>query len=171
MTKHAITQPTAPILGDAHSCDCGVRLASRMAAAAPAKSNSGNRYRPSAVPRWLTGKASVRIATASRRPNSFGIRSALRMNAEKTVLIYWMYDTMPITQPDAWTSPPFEARLVEQAPYKKVLIGRGATNSKGPQMAQLNAFRAIKAVHGKLPVNLSGGMRKRAGIARAKSAA
>ena len=74
--------------------------------------------------------------------------------AEKTVLIYWMYDTMPITQPDAWTSPPFEARLVEQAPYKKVLIGRGATNSKGPQMAQLNAFRAIKAVDGKLPVNL-----------------
>ena len=74
--------------------------------------------------------------------------------AEKTLLIYWMYDTMPVTQPDAWTSPPFEARLVEQAPYKKVLIGRGATNSKGPQMAQLNAFRAIKAVHGKLPVNL-----------------
>jgi len=74
--------------------------------------------------------------------------------AEKTVLIYWMYDTMPITQPDAWTSPPFEARLVEQAPFKKVLIGRGATNSKGPQMSQLNALRAIKAVHGKLPVNV-----------------
>ena len=74
--------------------------------------------------------------------------------APKTLLIYWMYDTMPITQPDAWTSPPFEARLVEQAPYKKVLIGRGATNSKGPQMSQLNAFRAIKAVNGKLPVNL-----------------
>ena len=27
--------------------------------------------------------------------------------AEKTLLIYWMYDTMPITQPDAWTSPPY----------------------------------------------------------------
>ncbi len=74
--------------------------------------------------------------------------------AEKTLLIYWMYDTMPVTQPDAWHNPPFEGRLVEQAPYKKVLIGRGATNSKGPQMSQLNAFRAIKAVHGKLPVNL-----------------
>lgn len=74
--------------------------------------------------------------------------------AEKTVLIYWMYDTMPVTQPDAWQNPPFEARLIEQPPYKKVLIGRGATNSKGPQMSQLNAFRAIKAVHGKLPVNL-----------------
>jgi len=42
----------------------------------------------------------------------------------------------------------------EQAPFKKVLIGRGATNSKGPQMTQFNALRAIKAVHGKLPVNL-----------------
>jgi acetylornithine deacetylase/succinyl-diaminopimelate desuccinylase-like protein len=74
--------------------------------------------------------------------------------AEKTVLIYWMYDTMPITQPDAWLHPPFEGRIVEQAPYKKVMFGRGATNSKGPQMVQLNALRAIKAVHGKLPVNL-----------------
>lgn len=74
--------------------------------------------------------------------------------AEKTLMIYWMYDTMPVTQADAWVAPPFEGRLVEQAPFKKVLIGRGATNSKGPQMSQLNAFRAIKAVHGKLPVNL-----------------
>ena len=28
--------------------------------------------------------------------------------AEKTLLIYWMYDTMPVTQPDAWQLPPFE---------------------------------------------------------------
>src|SRR5579864_7351439 len=56
--------------------------------------------------------------------------------APKTVAVYWMYDTMPITQPDAWSVPPFEGRLVEQAPFKKVLIGRGATNSKGPQMSE-----------------------------------
>lgn len=74
--------------------------------------------------------------------------------AEKTVVIYMMYDTMPISQPDLWTSPPFEARLVEQAPFKKVLIGRGANNSKGRHMVQLNALRAIKAVTGKLPVNI-----------------
>src|SRR6202008_1026624 len=74
--------------------------------------------------------------------------------APRTLLIYWMYDTMPITQPDAWMVPPFEGRMVERPPFKKVLMGRGATNSKGPQIAQLNAFRAIKAVHGKLPVNL-----------------
>lgn len=74
--------------------------------------------------------------------------------APKTLVIYWMYDTMPITQPDLWKAPPFEGRLVEQPPYKKVLIGRGAVNSKGPQMVQWNAFMSIKAVAGKLPVNL-----------------
>lgn len=73
---------------------------------------------------------------------------------EKTLVIYWMYDTMPITQPDLWKSPPFEARLVEQPPFKKVVIGRGANNSKGPQMTQLNALMSIKAVTGTLPVNL-----------------
>jgi len=74
--------------------------------------------------------------------------------APKTLVVYWMYDTMPITQPDAWKSPPFEGRLVEQAPYKKVLIGRGATNSKGPQWAQYAALASIRAVAGKLPVNV-----------------
>jgi len=73
---------------------------------------------------------------------------------EQTLVLYWMYDTMPITQPDLWKAPPFEGRLVEQPPYSKVMIGRGATNSKGPQMTQLNALMSIKAVTGTLPVNL-----------------
>ena len=80
--------------------------------------------------------------------------------APKTLVVYWMYDTMPVTQPENWIAPPFEARLVDGATaglnpaYKKVLIGRGATNSKGPQMSQLNALMSMKAVLGKLPVNL-----------------
>jgi acetylornithine deacetylase/succinyl-diaminopimelate desuccinylase-like protein len=80
--------------------------------------------------------------------------------APKTLLIYWMYDTMPITQPDVWVAPPFEARLVNgktaglDPAFKKVLVGRGAVNSKGPEMTELNAFSSIKAVAGKLPVNL-----------------
>jgi len=80
--------------------------------------------------------------------------------APKTLVIYWMYDTMPVTQPDNWVAPPFEARLVDgqtaglNPAYKKVLIGRGATNSKGPQMSQLNALMSMKSVLGKLPVNL-----------------
>ena len=68
--------------------------------------------------------------------------------------VYWMYDTMPITQPDLWLSPPFEARIVEQPPFDKVIIGRGANNSKGRQMSFWNAMMSIKAVAGSLPVNL-----------------
>jgi acetylornithine deacetylase/succinyl-diaminopimelate desuccinylase-like protein len=74
--------------------------------------------------------------------------------AKKTLVVYWQYDTMPVTQPDLWKAPPFEGKLVEQAPFKKVLIGRGATNSKGPEMTFLNAVMSIKATTGKLPVNL-----------------
>ncbi|NUQ30724.1 MAG: M20/M25/M40 family metallo-hydrolase [Acidobacteriaceae bacterium] len=80
--------------------------------------------------------------------------------APKTLVIYWMYDTMPVTQPDLWVAPPFEGRLVDgktagiDPSFKKVLIGRGAVNSKGPQLAQLEAFMSMKKVLGKLPVNL-----------------
>ncbi|HWF83385.1 MAG TPA: M20/M25/M40 family metallo-hydrolase [Vicinamibacterales bacterium] len=74
--------------------------------------------------------------------------------APRTIAIYWQYDTMPITQPDAWKVPPFEGRIVEQPPFKKVLIARGADNSKGPELAYWNALMSIKAVTGKLPVNI-----------------
>jgi acetylornithine deacetylase/succinyl-diaminopimelate desuccinylase-like protein len=74
--------------------------------------------------------------------------------APKTIVIYWQYDTMPVTQPDVWRVPPFDAAIVEDGQYKKVLIARGATNSKGPEMSELNAFLAMRAVRGKLPVNV-----------------
>jgi acetylornithine deacetylase/succinyl-diaminopimelate desuccinylase-like protein len=74
--------------------------------------------------------------------------------APRTIAIYWQYDTMPVTQPDAWIAPPFEGRIVEKPPFKKILIGRGAVNSKGPELAQWQALMSIKAVTGKLPVNI-----------------
>jgi acetylornithine deacetylase/succinyl-diaminopimelate desuccinylase-like protein len=79
--------------------------------------------------------------------------------APKTLAIYWQYDTMPITQPDIWIAPPFEGRIVDAATAgvdgaSRVIIGRGATNSKGPEMAVLNALTSLKAVMGKLPVNV-----------------
>ncbi|MBV8843647.1 MAG: M20/M25/M40 family metallo-hydrolase [Bryobacterales bacterium] len=74
--------------------------------------------------------------------------------APKTVAIYWQYDTMPVTQPDAWKVPPFDAAIVPQGDFKKVLVARGATNSKGPEMSEFNALMSIRAVRGKLPVNV-----------------
>ena len=74
--------------------------------------------------------------------------------APKTVAIYWQYDTMPVTQPENWKVPPFDAQIIEQGEFKKVLVARGATNSKGPEMAEFNALMSIRAVRGKLPVNI-----------------
>src|SRR5277367_3662948 len=61
---------------------------------------------------------------------------------------------MPVTQPDAWKVPAFDAAIIEQDKFKKVLVARGATNSKGPEMSQFNALASIRAVRGKLPVNV-----------------
>jgi acetylornithine deacetylase/succinyl-diaminopimelate desuccinylase-like protein len=78
----------------------------------------------------------------------------------KTLVVYWMYDTMPVTQPDLWVAPPFEGRIVDgktagiDPTIKKVLVGRGATNTKGPEMTQYNAIYSLKQALGKLPVNL-----------------
>jgi acetylornithine deacetylase/succinyl-diaminopimelate desuccinylase-like protein len=79
--------------------------------------------------------------------------------APKTLAIYWQYDTMPVTQPAIWVAPPFEARVVDGATAQvpdasRVIIARGATNSKGPEMAVFNAITSLKATMGKLPVNL-----------------
>ena len=35
--------------------------------------------------------------------------------APKTLAIWWQFDTMPVTQPDNWVAPPFEARVVDGA--------------------------------------------------------
>ena len=72
--------------------------------------------------------------------------------AEKTLIIYMMYDTQPAEE--EWISPPLEARLVDMEPFGKTIVARGAINTKGPLRAFLNACESIKAVEGELPVNL-----------------
>jgi acetylornithine deacetylase/succinyl-diaminopimelate desuccinylase-like protein len=74
--------------------------------------------------------------------------------AEKTVIIYFMYDVQPVDPIEEWSVPPFEARIVEMAPFKKVLMARGAINTKGPLMAFINAIESVKDATGELPVNL-----------------
>jgi len=70
--------------------------------------------------------------------------------AEKTLMIYWMYDTMPVTQPDAWIAPPFEGQLVEQAPFRRC-SSAGRHELQGPADVAVERVQGIKAVHGKLP--------------------
>jgi acetylornithine deacetylase/succinyl-diaminopimelate desuccinylase-like protein len=64
-----------------------------------------------------------------------------------------MYDVKQF-DPSEWSSPPLEARIVDRPGVGKVMIGRGATNTKGPQTAFLAAMQAFKAANKKLPVNI-----------------
>jgi acetylornithine deacetylase/succinyl-diaminopimelate desuccinylase-like protein len=56
--------------------------------------------------------------------------------------------------PAEWSSPPWDAALVDRPGLGKVIIGRGAVNQKGPQAAMISALHAIRGAGRKLPVNL-----------------
>src|SRR5690349_18482318 len=73
--------------------------------------------------------------------------------APKTFGLYYMYDVKQ-ADPSEWSSPPFEARIVDKPGFGKVVMGRGAVNQKGPEAAFLAALHAIRGAGRKLPVNL-----------------
>ncbi len=82
-----------------------------------------------------------------------GVFATLDAGAPKTLALYFMYDVKQF-DPAEWSSPPLAAKLVDRAPYGKVVMGRGAVNQKGPQGAVLGALHALRAAGQKLPVNL-----------------
>lgn len=96
------------------------------------------------------GFGRVDVIQTAGKPGVFGTLDA---GAATTLALYFMYD---VKQYDAseWSAPPLEGRIVDRPGVGKIMIGRGATNTKGPQMACLAALRAFKAAGRKLPVNL-----------------
>jgi acetylornithine deacetylase/succinyl-diaminopimelate desuccinylase-like protein len=83
-----------------------------------------------------------------------GVFATLDAGAKNWLGIYFMYDVKQF-DPAEWTSPPLEGKLVEKAGLGTVIVGRGATNTKGPQTAVLAALQAFKATGRKLPVNIA----------------
>ncbi|HYR42509.1 MAG TPA: M20/M25/M40 family metallo-hydrolase [Terriglobia bacterium] len=82
-----------------------------------------------------------------------GVFGTLDAGAPKTLAVYIMYDVKQV-DPSEWSSPPFTPTLVDKAGLGKILVGRGAVNSKGPQGAFLAAVHAIRGAGRTLPVNL-----------------
>src|SRR3984893_13271076 len=82
-----------------------------------------------------------------------GIFATLDAGAPRTLGLYFMYDVKQ-ADPAAWSSPPFEAALVDKPGLGKVVMGRGAVNQKGPEASFLAALHAIRGAGKKLPVNL-----------------
>jgi acetylornithine deacetylase/succinyl-diaminopimelate desuccinylase-like protein len=83
-----------------------------------------------------------------------GVFATLDAGARNWLGVYFMYDVKQF-DPAEWSSPPLEARLVDKPGIGKVIVGRGATNTKGPQIAFLAALHAFKAAGRKLPVNVA----------------
>jgi acetylornithine deacetylase/succinyl-diaminopimelate desuccinylase-like protein len=82
-----------------------------------------------------------------------GIFATLDAGAPRTLGLYYMYDVKQ-ADPAEWSSPPFEAALVDKPGLGKVVMGRGAVNQKGPEASFLAALHAIRGAGKKLPVNL-----------------
>jgi len=82
-----------------------------------------------------------------------GVFATLDAGAEDTLAIYFMYDVKHY-DPAEWSSPPLESRMIDKAGEGKAIVGRGAVNQKGPQMAFLSALKAFKDAGVKPPVNL-----------------
>jgi acetylornithine deacetylase/succinyl-diaminopimelate desuccinylase-like protein len=82
-----------------------------------------------------------------------GVFATLDVGAPTTLGIYFMYDVKQF-DPSEWSSPPLEGRLVDRPGVGKIMVGRGATNTKGPQVALLAALHAFRAARRTLPVNL-----------------
>jgi acetylornithine deacetylase/succinyl-diaminopimelate desuccinylase-like protein len=96
------------------------------------------------------GFANVTTIPSDGQP---GVYATLDAGAPKTLGIYYMYDVKQ-ADPKEWSSPPFDAALVDRQGLGKVLVGRGAVNQKGPEATFLAALNAIRAAGKKLPVNL-----------------
>ncbi len=82
-----------------------------------------------------------------------GVFATLDAGARRTLALYFMYDVKQ-ADPAEWSSPPFEARLVDRPRFGKVVVGRGAVNQKGPEAAFLAALHAYRTAKRRLPVNL-----------------
>ncbi|MBZ5526059.1 MAG: M20/M25/M40 family metallo-hydrolase, partial [Acidobacteriia bacterium] len=82
-----------------------------------------------------------------------GIFAHIDAGAPRTLGLYFMYDVKQ-ADPAEWTSPPFEAALVDKPGLGKIIVGRGAVNQKGPEATFLAALHAMRAAGKKLPVNL-----------------
>jgi acetylornithine deacetylase/succinyl-diaminopimelate desuccinylase-like protein len=82
-----------------------------------------------------------------------GVFATLDAGAPKTVGLYFMYDVKQV-DPSEWSSPPYEARIVDRPGLGKIVVARGAVNQKGPEAAFLAALHALRGAGKKLPVNL-----------------
>ncbi len=94
-------------------------------------------------------KASQFKATKKSHPL---VNGYLDVGAEKTILLYGMYDVQPVGDLDAWEKPPFSASIVKKKGVD-YLINRGVYNSKASLAGTLLAIETMLD-KGEMPLNV-----------------
>jgi len=93
------------------------------------------------------GMTSVDVIATERHPLIYA--ECLEAPGKPTVLCYGHYDVQPPDPLDLWETPPFEPVIRNGNIY-----ARGAADDKGQMYAHIKAVEALRAVHGRLPLNI-----------------
>ena len=93
------------------------------------------------------GLENVEIISTARHPLVYA--DWLHAPGTPTVLCYGHYDVQPPDPLELWESPPFEPVVRDGNLY-----ARGAADDKGQMYMHVKAVEALRAAHGKLPINL-----------------
>jgi acetylornithine deacetylase/succinyl-diaminopimelate desuccinylase-like protein len=101
----------------------------------------------------LAREAGFQAVTRVPTDGQPGVFATLDAGAPRSVGLYFMYDVKQ-ADPSEWSSPPFEAALVDRPGFGTVVVGRGAVNQKGPEAAFLQALHVLRGLGRKPPVNL-----------------
>ena len=115
----------------------------------PSISGSGEGIKETAsyLKEWISERIGAKtiLLTYGGHPIVYG---RLDVGAEKTVILYNMYDVQPVEPLELWEAPPFEARIVGDK-----IIARGAYNTKGALMSSLLGVEILSRID-RIPVNL-----------------
>jgi acetylornithine deacetylase/succinyl-diaminopimelate desuccinylase-like protein len=93
------------------------------------------------------GMENVKVIPTAGHPLVYG--DWLHAPGKPTVLCYGHYDVQPPDPLEEWVTPPFEPTLRDGNLY-----ARGSADDKGQMYMHIKAVEALRAVNGKLPVNV-----------------
>ncbi len=104
---------------------------------------------------WLAADLAGLGFTAASRPTTGHPMVVGHCEGEgRHLLFYGHYDVQPVDPLHLWHRDPFDP-VVEDTPKGPVIRARGASDDKGQLMTFLEACRAWKEVHGRLPGHLT----------------
>ncbi len=71
------------------------------------------------------------------------------------LLFYGHYDVQPVDPPELWDRDPFDPQVVTREDGSTFISARGAADDKGQLMTFVEACRAFRAAHGRLPCKIT----------------